>query len=612
MKKLSFAVLSCTLLGLFNTGPASAEPLGMPTRSTPDAEQNSHQANKLFEQAYQEMLERSPMALTRVGSRQFYDRWDDLSPEEADAQYRLQLKWARTLREKFEGQPLDRETALSLKLFLYNAEQAQAGHPYEDYIYPVNQMFGLQAEVPAFLINNHQISSRWEAEAYITRLERLPALFAQLNDGLLRREKKGLMLPRFAFDLALSDVANLLTGYPLTEGPEEHPIFADFKKKVQALGLDSQQKQQLVDRCERALVNQWADAYRSLRETLLAQQSRATDEDGVWKFPNGDKYYAQTLARATTTDLSADQIHQIGLDEVKRIHGEMRQIMKRVGFEGTLQEFFTFMRDDPRFYYSNDATGKQAYLHKAERVVDDMKKELDQLFLTKPKADLVVKAVEPYREKTAGKAFYEAPALDGSRPGYYYANLYDMKSMPNYQMEALAYHEGIPGHHMQLSIAQELEQLPTFRRTTSHTAYIEGWGLYCEQLPKEFGFYQDPYADFGRLAMELWRACRLVVDTGIHHKKWSRQEAVDYYHNNTPNAIEDCRKMVDRHIVMPGQATSYKIGMLEILRLRESAKERLGKDFDIREFHDVVLTHGSVPLAVLEELVEQYVAEKKT
>jgi len=243
-------------------------------------------------------------------------------------------------------------------------------------------------------------------------------------------------------------------------------------------------------------------------------------------------------------------------------------------------------------------------------MIDTMRDRLPEMFNTFPKADLVVKAVEPFREKGAGKAFYNRPAADGSRPGTYYANLYRMSAMPTYQMEALAYHEGIPGHHMQLAIAQELEGIPEFRKNGRVTAYTEGWGLYSEFLPKELGFYEDPYSDFGRLAMELWRAARLVVDTGLHDKKWTRQEATQYLIDNTPNPESDCIKAIDRYIVMPGQATAYKIGMLKILELRERAKTALGEAFTLGEYHDVVLRDGPLPLAILEEKVDAWIASK--
>jgi len=381
--------------------------------------------------------------------------------------------------------------------------------------------------------------------------------------------------------------------------------------KVEKLNLPEKEELNLIAEAEKALVASVQPAYEKLIATLEDQQQRATTEDGVWKFAKGEEFYKNRLKRITTTDLSANAIHEIGLIEVARIHGEMEAIMKKVGFKGSLEDFFGFMRTDKQFYYENTAEGKEKYLAGATKIINTMKARLDDLFLTKPKAEIVVKAVEAFREKSAGKAFYQQPAIDGSRPGTYYANLYDMSAMPTYQMEALAYHEGIPGHHMQIAIAQELDSIPMFRKFSRYTAYVEGWGLYSEMLPKEIGFYSDPYSDFGRLAAELWRSCRLVVDTGIHSKKWTREEGIEYYKANTPNAESDCIKMVERHIVMPGQATAYKIGMNKIIELREDAKIQLEKDFDLREFHDVVLLNGAVPLNILEEMVQDWVDSKK-
>jgi uncharacterized protein (DUF885 family) len=296
---------------------------------------------------------------------------------------------------------------------------------------------------------------------------------------------------------------------------------------------------------------------------------------------------------------------------VARIHGEMQAIMTEVGFEGSLQDFFEFMRTDPRFYKPETEEGRAEYLAEAEAAIEKMKGDLPKLFNTFPKADMDVKAVEPFREKSAGKAFYSRPAPDGSRPGIYYANLYSMADMPTYQLEALAFHEGIPGHHMQIAIAQELDAIPSFRKFGGYTAYSEGWGLYSELVPKEMGYYSDPYSDFGRLAMEIWRAARLVVDTGIHSQRWTREQAIEYLMDNTPNPQGDCKKAIERYIVMPGQATAYKIGMLKIVELRARARAQLGDAFDIREFHDVVLRDGAVPLAVLEETVDAWLTGRK-
>lgn len=327
--------------------------------------------------------------------------------------------------------------------------------------------------------------------------------------------------------------------------------------------------------------------------------------------PDGDKWYQNRLNWFTTTDLTADEVHQIGLENVERIHTAMRDIMKKVEFEGTLQEFFVFMREDEQFYLPATEAGRQQYLDDATKAIDDMREALPDYFGILPKAPMVVKRVEAFREQSAGKAFYQSPAQDGSRPGTYYANLYDMSAMPTYQLEALAYHEGIPGHHMQRAIAQELEGVPQFQKFLSFTAYTEGWGLYSEELAKDMGFYQDPYSDFGRLAMELWRACRLVVDTGIHAKKWSREEAVTYLVENTPNPEYDAQKAIERYIAMPGQATAYMIGKLKIMELREKAMTELGDNFDWAGFHDEVLKHGPVPLSILEENINNWIASKK-
>jgi uncharacterized protein (DUF885 family) len=282
-----------------------------------------------------------------------------------------------------------------------------------------------------------------------------------------------------------------------------------------------------------------------------------------------------------------------------------------VKFEGSLQTFFLFMRNDDQFYYTNTDEGRQRYMTEAKDFIDKMEAKLPEYFGLTPKARMVVKRVEAFREQSAGKAFYQSPSKDGSRPGTYYANLFDMRSMPTYQMEALAYHEGIPGHHMQRAIAQELEGIPEFQKYVTFTAYTEGWGLYTEELGKDMGFYADPYSDFGRLAMELWRACRLVVDTGLHEMQWSREKAIQYLIDNTPNPEADSVKAIERYIAMPGQATAYMIGKLKIMELRDRAQTELGDKFDYRDFHDTILKDGPVPLTVLEESVNKWILTAK-
>ena len=471
-------------------------------------------------------------------------------------------------------------------------------------------MFGIQSGAPAFMINYHRIDSVADAEAYISRLQGLKDRFANVVDGLNTRLAMGVVAPKFVYPYVINDSQNILVGRPFDESETDSTLLADFSKKVSGLDISDDEKASLLAKANDALLNYVKPAYESLLNTVKEVEAQATTDDGAWKLPMGGDFYDAALANTTTTQLTADEIHNIGLSEVARIHGEMEEIMTKVGYEGSLQDFFEFMRTDQQFYKPETDEGREEYLQENRDVINHMKSRLDELFLTKPKADMIVKRVEPFREKSAGKAFYTRPAPDGSRPGIYYANLYEMSQMPTYQMEALAYHEGIPGHHMQLAIAQELEGIPMFRKMGGYTAHTEGWGLYSEFLPKEIGLYEDPYSDFGRLAMELWRACRLVVDTGIHAKKWTREEGIAYYVNNTPNPEGDAVKMVERHIVIPSQATAYKIGMLKILELREGARETLGDKFDIREFHDVIITNGALPLNVLEELVNEWVASK--
>ncbi|SDS21107.1 DUF885 domain-containing protein [Christiangramia echinicola] len=578
--------------------------------SSGDVAQESAELNKYFNKEFQKEVDESPMMQTRMGMKSDYGKWDDFS----NLKYAEDLEQAKTrldYLDKINKDALDEDTRLSYDLFKRQVQNEIDDYKYRFYDYPVEQMHGIHAELPAFLINMHRVDSIADARAYISRLVGVEKVINDIIEQLKLREQNGVVPPKFVFDRTLDASRNIIKGKPFTNSAEASTLMEDFTSKIEKLDISEAQKTALINEAETALVEHVQPAYESLIEFLANQQKRATEEAGVWKFPKGDEFYNNALKRVTTTNLTAEEIHKIGLNEVARIHGEMEKIMEEVGFEGTLVDFFEFMKNDEQFYYENTEEGKATYLKEAKEIINSMKAKLPELFNTKPDAGIIVKAVEPFREKSAGKAFYQQPAIDGSRPGTYYANLYDMKAMPKYEMEALAYHEGIPGHHMQIAIAQELDSIPEFRKYGRYTAYVEGWGLYSEYIPKEIGFYKDPYSDFGRLAMELWRSCRLVVDTGIHAKKWTRQEGIDYYKENTPAAESACVKMVERHIVMPGQATAYKIGMNKIMDLRENAKERLGNKFKIAEFHDVVLTDGALPLTILESRVNSWIKSKK-
>ena len=565
--------------------------------------------NEWFEARYEDMLTRSPMSQTYLGRTSAQDKLDDASQIAQEESAALTEQWLKDMKKRFDIDRLDEQSKLSYILYEFSAKDDLASHKFSENEYVFQHMSGPHSDLPSFLINFHNITDIESAENYV---ERLVATERYLGQYMARAETqltRGVILPKFVYAKLISAARNVITGAPFDSG-ENSPLMADFKSKIDATDIGPVDKQQLIKRAEAALTNSVGPAYSSLIEMFERHEAIATDDDGVWKLPGGAAYYQARLKHYTTTDLTADEIHEIGLSEVARIQDEMRSIMMQVGFDGTLKAFYEFLRTDPKFVHPNTDVGREAYITEAAAIIDDMKGRLDSLFITKPKADMIVKRVEAFREDTAFGAFYSQPSLDGSRPGTYYINLKDMAEQPKYLAQALAYHEGIPGHHMQIAIGMELQYLPKFRTLGGHTAYIEGWALYAEAVPKELGLYTDPYSDFGRLSMEIFRAARLVVDTGIHSKKWTREQAVKYYLDNIPNPEGDVRAEIDRYIVWPGQATAYKIGMLKIMELRKNAEAQLGNAFDIREFHDVILANGSVPLDVLEDLVSDWINTK--
>jgi len=565
-------------------------------------------AGEIFDELFMESLRESPEYMAYLGMRERYDEWNDYSQASFDRSVAMSKDQLARLRE-IDAEGLDKSEALSLTLYSQRLENGLADTQWRYHGYPVNQMFGVHSSIPSFLINQHLIANKAEAEAYIARVRAVPEVLSHVIEDLNIRADQGIIAPKFVFPHSIRDSQNIIAGIGDDAGAEQNPLVEDFKAKLDKLELDDSLRADLLAQLNQALAEQFAPAYRELIVTLQALGERSEGNFGVWSLPNGAAYYANALKRITTTDMTPDQIHQLGLDEVARIQDEMRGIMQQVGFEGDLQAFFEFMRSDPQFYLPDTDEGRQAYLDEAARVIDEMEGRLDELFYSKPKARVMIKAVEAFREKSAGRAFYQRPAEDGSRPGTYYANLYRMQDMPTYDLEALAYHEGIPGHHMQGTISQEQQGLPMFRRHGGYTAYSEGWGLYSEYIPKEMGLYSNPYSDFGRLSMEIWRACRLVVDTGLHHKRWTREEAIDYLTANTSSSVVANTKAIERYMIMPGQATAYKVGMLKILELREKARTALGDQFDIRGYHELVLSNGAVPMNVLETLVDDWVAE---
>ena len=556
----------------------------------------------LFEAYDESQLAMNPGTKAYRGIRdEDYGKWGEVSDEAERREALMLLYAAAQMRAKFEPASLDEQDALSYRLFDLTAQRAAMLWPYRELGYVFDQRSGPHTRIPAFLINIHRVGSVDDANAYVARIagigEQLDAHVAEARE----RAEAGVMPPDWTYPYMISDVEGLIAA------GDDNAVLTDFAKKIDALDIDPDTKAAMKAEAASAWNAEALPAYRRLLAELKRQQPMAPTDDGVWRLPNGEAYYAALLSNYTTTELSADEIHEIGLQQVERIHGEMRKIMAQVGFEGSLQDFFEYTRTDDRFYYDT----REEYLADAQAKLDALETRLPQYFGRLPKADMIIKPVEAFREKSAGKAFYQSPAVDGSRPGTYYVNLYNLDDMSKNELEALAYHEGMPGHHLQRALQTELGDMPPFRRFGGWTAYTEGWGLYSEELGKDMGFYEDPYSDFGRLGMELWRACRLVVDTGIHSKQWSREEAIQYLTDNTPNPEGDIVKAIERYIVYPGQATAYMIGKLKIMELRDMAMRELGDDFDYRGFHDTILLSGPVPLSILEENVGKWVAEQK-
>ena len=557
-----------------------------------------------FEDYDKTELANSPTSKAYRGIRDAdYGQWDDPSEAAELEQYQRGQAALAEMEQKFDAAQLNEAGQLSYRLFQARAERAREAFPFRRNSYIFDQMNGAQSQIPAFMINIHRVNSKADAGAYVSRLYAAGPLIEALVLQSAERVNDGVIVPGWVFPYVINDAKNVISGAPFEEG-DDSPIYADLKKKVNALDIPDEEKADLIARGEEALTDSLAPAYQKLAAEMERQQKMAPEGDGIWRFKDGAAYYAERLKNYTTTDLSADEVHQIGLDNVARIHGEMRKIMTQVGFKGNLQEFFQHLRTGDQYFYDT----REAYLADVDIKLAGMKSKLPEFFNTLPEAPLVIKPVEAFREKSAGKAFYQSPAPDGSRPGTYYVNLYNLKDMSKNELEALAYHEGLPGHHLQRAIQTELGDLPPFRKFGGVTAYSEGWGLYSEELGKDMGFYTDPYSDFGRLGMELWRACRLVVDTGIHDKRWSREQAIAYLTENTPNPDGDIRKAIERYIVYPGQATAYMIGKLKILELRERAQNKLGKKYKMGDFHDVILRSGPVPLDIMEERVDQWIA----
>jgi len=609
--RITQTALSAVAVALvYMATPAIAQTAAAAPVASADVEQNAA-IMAFFEEYDAQQLARSPLGKSYRGIKDSdYGKWDDGSDAAEARNYEAERSALKEMRARFDPAKLSPENQLSYRLFEKRAARSEGAYKYNDYGYIFDQMNGAQSQIPAFLINIHRIDTKSDARAYVNRLYGIGPAMTEAVGQAKTRAAKGIMPPKWVYPYVIADSRNVITGAPFDGGPDA-PLFADFKAKVGKLKITQIEKDILIADAAQALTNAVRPAYEALIAEMTAQEKVAGTDDGVWRFPDGAGYYAERLANYTTTNMTPDQIHNLGLAQVARIHKEMGVVQKKMRVKGDLQAFFKYMRTEPKFYAPETEEGRALYLSETQKAQDAITPLLPQWFGILPKAPLVVKPVEAFREKSAGKAFYQRPAPDGSRPGTYYANLYKMADMPLTEVEALFYHEGVPGHHLQLAIQTELKDVPAFRQFGGVTAYSEGWGLYSEKLAKDMGLYTDPARDFGRLQLELHRAIRLVVDSGLHHKRWTREQAIKYVEDNSADAPGGIVKAIERYIIYPGQATAYMVGRLKISELRGKAQKALGKKFDVRGFHDTVLKSGPVPLDVLEEQVDAWIASRK-
>ncbi|MCU8006631.1 DUF885 domain-containing protein [Shewanella sp. SM87] len=533
---------------------------------------------------------------------------DDDSPEAMDKTF-AQVRDLRETLLSYSDADLDENQRISKDIALYLADFALISEPYRYHNYPLNQLFGVQNGYPSFMQAQHQVHSVGDAENYLSRLQKVKLKFSQTLEGLKIREAKGIIPPKFVIERVLTEM-NEFVATPI----QDNILYSSFKTKLADTDISADEQARLLAAAEADIKGYVHPAYQLFIDYLTQLQAKAGTDDGYWALPNGNLAYEQLLKFFTTTNYTADEIHAKGLAEVDRIQSEIMTIFAAEGYD--VSQGFSVaieaLAADPKFYYEDSDAGRAQILVDYQHILDEVNAGLDDAFRIRPEAGMEVVRIPEFKEKTAPGAYYQQPAIDGSRPGRFYANLYDIKATPKYGMRTLAYHEGIPGHHFQIAVAMELEGMPLIRKMAPFTAYIEGWALYSERLAWELGFQKDPFDNIGRLQAELFRAVRLVVDTGIHHSRWTREQAIDYMKKNTGMSDRDITAEIERYIVMPGQATAYKVGMMKILELREKAKLALGDKFDLRDFHDVVLKNGAVPLDILETLVDRYIADKKS
>jgi len=581
-----------------------------------------------YDKLFVELALESPEMVTSLGIPVLYDRSKDQLDDISDARNWETFNKMKEDYETLKSYDFDsqsKENKLNTKILSYYLEGLINSEPFFYHGYPVNQMRGIQSGLPSLMENSHKLRDESDVEAYIIRLSKFDNKFGQLMESLKISEEKGIIPPNFIIDRVLDEMKGFI-GTKKKDADSLSPVHTDLspvksnilytniESKIEKIeGLSSESKKDYLSQVEKEIETTVFTSYKNLISYFETLKEKSTSEAGVWKLPNGEAYYRHQLRERTTTELDPYQVHQIGLSEVARIKKEMFEILKSQGYEDstkTLGAIIQGLNKEERFLFPNTDSGRQMVLDEYDRILKEISAGLDSSFDIRPKAGLEVKRVPKFKEEGSAGAYYNRPAMDGSKGGVFYANLRNVHESVKFGMKTLAYHEGIPGHHFQIAIQSELEGVPIFRTLGLFTAYIEGWALYSERLAWELGFYKnDPFGNLGRLQAEMFRAVRLVVDTGIHAKKWTREQAIDYMVQNTGMTTTEVVTEIERYTVMPGQACAYKIGMMKILELREKAKKDLGDKFDLKQFHNVVLKNGAVPLSILQEIVDAYISE---
>lgn len=585
------------------TAPAFAQ-------ATPQAGAQDQALLDFLDRAFDERLALSPESQTHLGLKTNYARLDDYTDAASVREQELMERQLKDMRARFKPDELGESARVSYRLFEYEVERGRESLRFRNLRFPVSTNGSPAGAIPVLLINNHKIDSVADAEAYIARLRDTDRVMTEVAATMHEQAAAGIVPNKVNFAPARADALKVITGAPFGSGADS-TLLADFRKKVEALDAPAATKAKLIADASAALTGPFKHGYDTLIAAIDEIEPKSKGNFGAWNLPDGAAYYADRLKSSTTTSLTADQIHDLGLQQVAAIRGEMEAIKNEVGFKGTLEQFFDHIRTGPQFKYPNTEAGRETYLADARAVIASVMTAAPRYFRVLPKAPLEVRAVEKWREGTASTAFYNPPSADGTRPGIYYVNLVDMNQTQKVQVAGIAAHEGAPGHHFQIARQQELTGIPKFRKFGGYGAYMEGWGLYSERLANEMGVYKTPYDRFGMLSLQVWRAIRLVLDTGIHSKRWTREQAIAYFKANSSVSDTDIAREVDRYFNWPGQATSYMVGQLKIAELRKRAESELGSRFDIRDFHEAVLSEGALPLDILEEQVTRYIATKK-